>query len=339
MSRLLRLIVSVGLLGFLAFRLDWQPMLTALGEMHIDWAIGALVLFLVTPLVASYRWQLLARPLGFHHRLSRFTGIYFLGMFFNLLLPTSVGGDVVRAWYLDGGRNRKMKAFLCVVVDRATGLLMLIAMACVATLFQLSALPGWVIVTVWSVAGAAIFGLLILPLVARIVERCRPVQAHPPGGRPRWRYWLGRIAAIPAGILDALGHYRGRPGLIAFTCSLSLGIMAANVIVVLMLCRSLGGAVPGAYFWVAVPVVTLLTLLPVSINGMGVREAGLALLLAQAGAPMSLGVTVAVLLFGMYIAAGLIGATVYLVGSFPKLPAEFGAVRASEPPLAMKRAA
>ena len=137
---------------------------------------------------------------------------------------------------------------------------------------------------------------------------------------------------MPRGILEALAQYRGRSGLIAYTCSLSLGIMAANVVVVWMLSRSLGGEVPAAYFWVAVPVVTLLTLLPVSINGMGVREVGLGVLLAQAGAPASLGVTVAVLLFGLYVAAGLIGAAVYLFGAFPKLPAEFNALAGTESP-------
>jgi uncharacterized protein (TIRG00374 family) len=269
--------------------------------------VGALGLFLLTPLAASYRWQLLARPLGFVHRLRRFTGIYFLGMFFNLLLPTSVGGDVVRTFYLDAGRHRKMDAFLCVVVDRATGLLMLIAMACCATLIQLRELPVWATATVWAAAVAVLGGLFILPFIARLLERWHRDHHHPAGARKDWRYWLRRIAALPSGLLEAFAKYRNRPGLIAFTCLLSLGIMAANVIVVWMLCIALGGTVPGAYFWVAVPVVTLLTLVPISINGMGVREAGMG---------------VAVLLFGLYVIAGLIGAAIYMSGSFPRLPAD-----------------
>lgn len=334
MTRLLRLIVSVGLLAFLALRLDWGPMLTALAGLHTAWVAAAAALFLVTPVLASYRWQLLARPLGFRHRLRRFTGIYFLGMFFNLLLPTSVGGDVVRAWYLDGGRNRKMNALLCVVVDRATGLVMLIGMACCATLFQLDELPLWATTTVWAAAAATLGGLVFLPLVVRLVDRWQARRARPSADRVGWRYWLARLARIPAGVHAAVRQYRGRSGLIAYTGFLSLGIMSANVLVVWMLSRALGGQVPGSYFWVAVPVVTLLTLVPVSINGMGVREAGLGLLLAQAGAPAALGVTVGLLQFALYLAAGLIGALVYLSGRFATLPAELNVAVLPHPQLA-----
>ena len=68
MSRLLRLAVSAGLLAFLAARLDWGQMGAALRGLRVDWALGALALFITMPLVASYRWQLLAKPLGFDAR-------------------------------------------------------------------------------------------------------------------------------------------------------------------------------------------------------------------------------------------------------------------------------
>ena len=325
-NKLLRFLVSAGLLAFLVLRLDWVPMKQALAELRVSWAVAALGLFLLTPLVAGLRWQLLARPLGFEYRFRRYAGIYYVGMLFNLILPTSVGGDVVRAWYLDGGQGRKMTALLCVLVDRATGLVVLIVTACCATLFQLDSLPCWVLVSVWTVAAAAAGGLIVLPWLGRLAERVGPVQPDAQTGRRGWRYWAKRLASIPAGILDALRQYRGRERIVAITCLLSLVIMAVNVIVVWMLGRSLGAQVPGAYYWVAVPVVTLLTLVPISVNGMGVREAGLGLLLAETGAPISLGVTIAVLLFGLYLAAGLVGAAVYLCGDFRTI-----AIRAGEP--------
>jgi uncharacterized protein (TIRG00374 family) len=315
-NKLLRFLVSAGLIIFLVLRLDWAPMKQALAELRVSWALAALGLFLLTPLIAGLRWQLLARPLGFEYRFRRYAGIYYVGMLFNLILPTSVGGDVVRAWYLDGGQGRKMTALLCVLVDRATGLVVLIIMACCATLFQLDSLPGWVLVSVWAVAAAAAGGLIVLPWLGRLAERVGPAQQDAHNGRRGWRYWAKRLASIPAGLLDALRRYRGRERLVAITCLLSLVIMALNVVAVWMLGRSLGAQVPGAYYWVAVPVVTLLTLVPISVNGMGVREAGLGLLLAETGAPISLGVTIAVLLFGLYLAAGLIGAVVYLCGDF-----------------------
>jgi hypothetical protein len=76
--------------------------------------------------------------------------------------------------------------------------------------------------------------------------------------------------------------------------------------------------VPWAVYGVAAPMVSLLTLLPVSLNGMGVREAGMVVFLAPAGVSAGAAVTVAFLWFCVQTAAGLLGAGVYLAGRFPR---------------------
>src|SRR5207253_2317310 len=127
-------------------------------------------LLLLAQVASAARWRLLARPLGFHSPLGAFIRFYFVGMFFNLLLPTSVGGDVVRAWYLDGGSGRRMPAFLSVLVDRLSGLLILLSLACVADIFCPIALPYWIGASIWTTAGCALLGVLALPAVTRYVE-------------------------------------------------------------------------------------------------------------------------------------------------------------------------
>ena len=74
----------------------------------------------------------MARSLEFERPLRHLVGYYFIGMYFSLLLPTSVGGDVVRAWYLDGGTRRRLGAFATVFLDRLSGLIVLLAMACLS---------------------------------------------------------------------------------------------------------------------------------------------------------------------------------------------------------------
>ena len=64
-------------------------------------ALLAVGLYLATQAVSALRWRLLAGVHGFGGSTARYVAYYFIGMFFNLVLPTSVGGDVVRAWYLD----------------------------------------------------------------------------------------------------------------------------------------------------------------------------------------------------------------------------------------------
>src|SRR5207237_734616 len=84
---------------------------------------------------------------------------------FNLLLPTSVGGDVVRAWYLDGHSGRRLAAFVAVFLDRLSGLLVLIAMACVAVTVCPLELPAWIAWSVWGTACAAVLGLAALSVL------------------------------------------------------------------------------------------------------------------------------------------------------------------------------
>ena len=115
---------SAVLLGVLAWVIKWGELAEAFRQ--IDWrpwalAVGVLV---AAQVVSSWRWQLLAKVLHFGGLLRRFVAYYFIGMLFNLVLPTSVGGDVVRAWYLaaqEGSpppRGRRLEAFLSVFAER-----------------------------------------------------------------------------------------------------------------------------------------------------------------------------------------------------------------------------
>ena len=117
--------------------------------------------------VSAVRWQWLARPLGFGGPLRQYVGAYFVGMFFNLLLPTSVGGDAVRAVYLNAGSGRRVAAVLSVLLDRLSGLIVLIGVACLATILCPMPLPGWVRLAVGGAAAAAAIGLSLAPWIAR----------------------------------------------------------------------------------------------------------------------------------------------------------------------------
>src|SRR5437870_11555110 len=126
----LRIFVSVSLFSWLAWRTDWDQIRQAGANLRVEYWLAALALYLGIQMISGFRWQLLARPLGYEQPVWQFTRFYFIGMFFNLFLPTSVGGDVVRAWYL--GHGSEASAFLSVLVDRLSGFVVLLALACIA---------------------------------------------------------------------------------------------------------------------------------------------------------------------------------------------------------------
>lgn len=294
----LKLIVSVGLLAVLAWRTDWKQVVSAFAHLRLDLWLAAVGLYVVTQAVSGLRWQMLSRPLGFDRPLAHYVGFYFIGMFFNLFLPTSVGGDVVRAWYLADGRDQRFNAFLSVLVDRGSGLLVLLGLACAALLVSPIALPEWVHVSVWAAVGSATFGLSVLALLG---HRTRNATGE----------GLLRKCAVAQSV------YLGRPGLLATTTLLSVVVQAANVVLVWLVGRALDVPVPALYYAVAVPMVTLLTLLP-SINGMGLREGGLVLFLQPLGIATGTALTLSFLWFAVFATASLLGGAVYLFGRFPR---------------------
>jgi uncharacterized membrane protein YbhN (UPF0104 family) len=287
--------ISIALLSWLASRMDWEQLVRVFTQLRLEWWLAAVGLYIMTQIVSAFRWQLLAGPLGFRQPLAHYTGYYFVGMFFNLFLPTSVGGDVVRALYLDGGAGRKLPAFLSTFVERFSGLLVLLAIACVAALFCPVDAP-WIRWSVWGTGACAVVGLLALPSLTR---------------------WTGRFARLRRLTEDAQ-IYLSHPHLLAYATLLSLVVQAANVGVVWLTGQAMGIVVPGAYYWIFVPMVTLLTLVPISLNGIGVREGGTALFLAPLGIGETTALSLAFLWFAVFTVASLLGGGVYLFGRFSR---------------------
>jgi uncharacterized membrane protein YbhN (UPF0104 family) len=294
-SKRWRLVGSAALLGVLAWRLDWRALGEAFAGLSAGAWLAAVGVYVAAQAVSAWRWQLLAGALGCGGPWRRYLSHYFIGMYFNLLLPTSVGGDVVRGWYLARCEGRRGPAFLSVLADRVSGLYVLLALACVAALCCPVALPAWLKLTVAGLAGAALTGLAALPLLGRL----------PLGERV-------------GGLVAAARLCLARRDLLLGTAALSLVVQLAAVLMVWLIGNGMGLRVPLAYYGVFVPVVTLVTLLPVSLNGMGLRELGTVALLAPLGVPAEAAVTLAVLQFAAFTAAALGGGAFYLSGRFPR---------------------
>jgi hypothetical protein len=273
-------------LGWLVWEVDWQPVAAALGATHVGWFCAALALYGVAQAISALRWQLLAQPLGFRASYGRHVSLYCVGMFFNLFLPTSLGGDVVKAWRLaehaHGLPRRRWRAVLSVFSERFCGLLALLLLATAATAAAIDLLPLWILAMVWGLAAGCVVGLALLPLAAsRLAKAGKLVHAL------------------------SLSRRHGRRWAAAF--GLSLAVQVAAVLQVWFLALAL--ALPASVWVCAVvaPLVSLLTLLPVSVNGIGVREASLVLLLAPAGVAAADALGLGLLWFVMLLAASAPG--------------------------------
>lgn len=291
---IVRVAVSLGLLTWLGSRVDWQHIAASFRGLRWGWWLTAVGLYVVCQLLCCVRWLWLSRPLGFQQTLSRFSGIYFVGMFFNLFLPTSVGGDAVRAIYLANGSGRKLAALFSVLLDRASGLVVLIGLACTAALLSPVALPAQLHWMTFALGIVTLVGLLILPFIIRIDIKQPKIRA----------------------ILAMLRNYPLKPDMVAGITALSIIVQVLNAVLVGCIGIGLSLNVPAIYYGVAAPMVTLFTLIPISLNGMGLREGAMVLFLTPAGVASADAITLAFLWFLVQSTTSVFGAVPYLFGRF-----------------------
>ena len=213
LNLVLRLSVTAALLAYALKGVDW-PKFTAL-LLQADWrwwAVG-LVTGMLVQAVAGVRWAALARPLGFDFSRRFFVWRFFEGMFFSLCLPSSIGGDVIKAYRIGDTTSRRLLAGCSVLADRLTGLSALAVLggaAFASRKYDLSLPVTLAVATVLLVVALAVF-LLAVSFLDRIV-------AMLPDGSP------------VRGFLAQLLPYQQRPSLIAKAVAWSFVVQAGGAL-------------------------------------------------------------------------------------------------------------
>jgi uncharacterized membrane protein YbhN (UPF0104 family) len=330
MRKYLRILGSAILLAVIAWRVDWAHVAAAFGRVRAGYFLAAVLLYIALQVASSLRWRLLAQAQGFDGPLFRYVAYYFIGMFFNLALPTSVGGDVVRIWYLAGQEGsgpvtgRRLAALVSVLAERVNGVVVLVALACVSALLCPIPLKEWIIWTVAGIGIATVLALVSVPGLRALFSIFPRLAAS-----PKWAH-LRRLA-------DGGWSYCHQPGVLIAATMLSVVVQVGNAVIGYLVGQALGLPVPALYYGLIVPLVALLALVPISLNGMGLREAGFVVLLAPLGIDSADAVTFGLSMFAVAASVSLCGVGFYLLGRFPRYRPK--AVRniaggQQEPPLA-----
>lgn len=296
----LRLLVSGGLLAVLLAVLPWEDVRAAAAHMTLPLYAGALAAFLGAHFLGALKWRtMLAAGLGGERLALRDTvACYGAGLFANLFLPTVVGGDVVRAGLAARALGRPEAIVLGSVADRLidiAGLALLVGGGVVVAGAEMA---GWG-APLAGLASILLLGLatLLLPLMLR-----RPLAAWPARHRRR----IGRG-------LVALRHLVRRPGPALLALALSLVMQAAFIVVSAWLGEAVGAAAPLWAWFIAWPLAKAAGMLPVSLGGLGVRDAALASLLVPFGVPAAVGLVASLAWQAVLIGGALVGGLLGLV--------------------------
>jgi uncharacterized membrane protein YbhN (UPF0104 family) len=307
--------LSVLLLAVLLQETDLGQLSAAMVRAHLGWVIVALLGYIVSQVVSSIRWTMLARPLGFQEPFGYFFRSYFTGMYMNLFAPSTVAGDIGRALLLAAaGQRRKALAFTTVIADRGLGFVVLIWIGALAILTHPGyRLPAPLRYGAWVIPPATLLGWLYVPPLM--------VRVFAPGNR--WRQLVERD----------LAPYWSDFRLLTETSVVACIFHGLQIITQVLLAWALDLRVPVAFFFIFVPVVNIAGMLPISFSGIGIREAGYWFFLAMVGVARPAAVALGLLSSAVVLATGLAGGLVFLFWNM-QLPAEAN----SKPPRAAKSA-
>jgi uncharacterized protein (TIRG00374 family) len=300
---LVQVVLSLVLLASILSRVHWAEVWGTLRHTQPGWLALAWALFLVGVLVRAARWQILLSALGVRRSLAELSAWYFVGSFFNVLLPTGFGGDAVRVVELAQDTSRPTAVLNSVLVDRYLGIMVLLPMGLLAGLAAgihsgLAPVRAGVfaLTAVLFAGGLAVAWLLRRPWWSRLAER------PDPAGK------LVRALRLPA-LSEAVMSYGRRSILPALAVSLVFNILQIcwNV----ALAYGLGLQLPLTSFLVFVPLTAVALLLP-AFGGLGVRELSYVGLFGSAGVAQASALALSLSVYAVTLSIGLIGGAIYL---------------------------
>jgi uncharacterized protein (TIRG00374 family) len=307
MSLALRIGLSLVMLAVLVWRVpsfDLDQVVPPLSARTVLWLVVAAALTLAGLVLSALRWQRVLEVLGLHAGLRRLLSHYLAGQFVSNVLPTTIGGDVLRVTRLSRETGESPKTFASVVLERLT---------------------GWLVLPIISVAGflvnpplqhlgtatRAALGLAFATLLALGILLYAVADQRIGGrfaARDGWRRFAG---AVHLG-LDKLRHQPKAAAnvlLVGFAYQLVL-VLAAVAAAQALGVRPAGLTALLAFF----PAVAIAQVLPIGISGLGVREGAFVLFLGPLGVASEEAIALGLLLYLLNLGVSLLGAPAFAVG-------------------------
>ena len=221
-------------------------------------------------------------------------------MFTNVFVPGLVGGDALRAVYLGRRHQRLADAIASVAADRIVGLIGLFWMAAIAAAALSVKLPRTVTLPTIAVGVISLAGFVALPLIGKLAARMP-----------------ARIASVAA----TIAPYLNRPLAMMPAIGLSIALQLGLAICQWILARGLGLSAPLTLFVLCVPIANVFASLPVTLNGLGVRETAYLMLFGMAGMAKADAIALGLLWFAATVLGNLTGVVAFVMTETPPLHA------------------
>ncbi len=301
-----KIFLTLAIIGVLFARVDLRLMAQHLARANPAFLLLALALYFFAISLGAIKWRVVVRAQNLPASVGDLLTYSLVGLFFGNLLPSNVGGDVVRAYGLMRATGRAEAAAISVLVDRLMGLVAFLGAAVVmaalaaATLTRGSELEQIEIATV--VAAALFIFAAALLFSRRVSKRIKNIFDLAP---------LARVRPMAQRVYHALQVYRHSYRALALNLALSACIVIVTTLVWYTLSLALGVSIPVLYFFLFNPLIAFVLLIPISFNGLGPKEATAVFFFGLAGVPAEIALAMSLIFHLIVILTSLPGGVLW----------------------------
>lgn len=305
----------------------WSRITSIFHQMNLGIFTLTLSIFVIGQIIVAFRWWLLLRTQSIFISLAAAVRLNFLGWFYNNFMPGSVGGDLLRAWYVTKHTEKRFEAALSVFVDRIIGLLSTLV---IAAFFYIIFLRNQTETVTFTGPGGSLkviveYKWIILSVIAILAAISGGMLFHRRGRVLLQKVWINiRIHGLSAfnKLKNAVFFYASSPITIFATFVLTVFLQIMVITSFWFLGKNLGIPISLKYYYVFFTLTWVLGALPVSVGGAVVVEGTLAyLFIRYAGVQEESAFALVMCQRIVWILASLPGAVIHVVGAH--LPKDF----------------
>lgn len=299
---ILKIGISITLIYFLLRDTSISEVLAAVKTANVPLLILAFSLHFIGFLVSAYRWRGLLRAQSKNASIRYLMQSYIVSAFFNNFLPSTIGGDAIRAYDSWKLGQTKSEAVAVVFVDRFLGILVLMLFAVVAVLFSPQLTEN--VPSLYPWVGLGTFAVVVVSWLIFVPSQWMPklLQKLP---------IPGKIKEKLLSILSAFLAFQGKKQVLTIALIWSVILQVNVVFHHFLISEALGLQIPLAAFFLIVPLATFIMMIPISINAIGVRESVFVLFFSAYAISSSEAIAFSWIIYGMVLILGVIGGITY----------------------------
>ena len=271
---IIKTLISCLILGVLFWQVDIPHLLRQLDRLTLPFTLFALCFYAGCQWLSCIRWQVILKSHGAQHSLGELFSSYFGGMFLNTFLPSSIGGDVYRVYRLSQSHGESEIAFVSVFLERITGVIALMGIALVAFVPAIQILGRPDILFLLLGCSILLGGAIALMSSPWVLQRASPILL-----RLKLKALTDKFVKIQALLIQFSTHHQE----LGLTLLLSLVLQLLLVFYYFLIAQQLDINISYGVLLIFIPIITIISMLPISLGGYGIKEGTVSYLFTRIG--------------------------------------------------------